>query len=70
MRQKPDNCCHTKTKFLSRELPFRVIWQLGRVDINVVVAVDTFNHLPLYLELGFLFRKRKKRENLNDKSDV
>lgn len=52
---------HTKAKFLSRKLPFGVIWQLCGVNIYVVVAMDTFNHLPLYLELGFLFEKKEKR---------
>lgn len=53
-------CSHTKAKLLSRKLPFGVIWQLCGVNIYVVVAMDTFNHLPLYLELGFLFEKKKK----------
>lgn len=46
---------HTDTQFLSRKLPFGVIWQLGGVNIDVVVAMDTLNHLPLDLELRFLF---------------
>lgn len=57
--------CPTKAQFLPGELPFGVIWQLGGVNIYMVVSMDSLDDLPLNLELWFLLKFRGER-----KSDV
>lgn len=37
-----------------------VIGKLGRVNVDVVVAMDSFDHLPLDLILRLLFCKREE----------
>lgn len=44
----------TETQFVPGELPLVIVWELGRVNIHIVVSVDTFNDFPLDLVFGFL----------------
>lgn len=61
----------TKTQFVSRKLPLVVIWELGRINVHVVVSMDTLNDFPLDLVFGFLPGRQtdrmKRGVNYSDK---
>lgn len=48
----------TKLQVVSGELPLPIVWQLGGVNKDVVIAFAGFNDLPPHLVFGFL-RGRK-----------
>ncbi len=50
-------CVFTKTQSLPWKLPFGVIRQLRWVYVGIIVAIKTFDHLPMDLIFGFLWQK-------------